>query len=83
MLILLPKPVAMAVGWCGEVWSRFTGKPAMINRAKMRELYNADWTITGDGWPAVELRSLADGLAATILWYQDKGLIYRRNRKPS
>ncbi len=79
-LIYIPQGLALFVGWMGDLFTRATGKPALVTSGKMNELYYPDWSIRKGTWPALQARSLAQGLASAVLWYQEKGLVPRMPR---
>jgi nucleoside-diphosphate-sugar epimerase len=74
-VVTVPFAVANAVGACGEVWARFTGKPGIVSRDKIAEARCMAWTCD-TGRAAHELgfvapTSLDEGLAATLAWYKE------------
>jgi nucleoside-diphosphate-sugar epimerase len=61
----------------GGLWSRLTGKAALLNSDRMRELEQSGWTCNTDkakrelGFePEVSLRR---GLSETAAWYREEG----------
>jgi nucleoside-diphosphate-sugar epimerase len=75
--IRVPLSAAFAVGWCAETWSRITGKPGIISRAKVAEARWPSWTCSSERASA-ELgfqasTGLEDGLAQTLAWYKEAG----------
>jgi nucleoside-diphosphate-sugar epimerase len=73
----IPRGVALALGLCGDVFSYLTGKNAMIRTGQMRQLYHADWVAREQNWPLKKRVSLAEGVPATIRWYQQQGMLPR------
>jgi nucleoside-diphosphate-sugar epimerase len=76
-VVTVPFAVAHAVGACGEVWARFTGKPGIVSRDKIAEARCMAWTCH-TGRAARELgfvapTSLDEGLAASLAWYKEAG----------
>jgi nucleoside-diphosphate-sugar epimerase len=75
--VKVPVPIAYAVGMCGELWSRVTGRPGIISREKIREARALAWTC--DTRRATEeigftaATSIEAGLAETIAWYKGAG----------
>lgn len=71
--VFLPRAVPYGVALAAEGWTRVTGKPGMVNRGKVRELYHPDW-VSRDG--ALRLPnpvSFAEGLSETVSWYRQAG----------
>jgi nucleoside-diphosphate-sugar epimerase len=76
-VVTVPFAVARAVGACGELWARLSGKPGIISREKIAEAHCMAWTCD-TGRAARELgfvapTSLDEGLAATLAWYKEAG----------
>jgi dihydroflavonol-4-reductase len=76
-VIRIPVPLAYAVGWGGEMWSRVTRVPGIVSREKIDEARCEAWTCDA-GRAATELgfvapTALADGLAKTLAWYKEAG----------
>ena len=76
-VLTVPVAVAHAVGACGEVWARLSGKPGIVSREKIAEARCMAWTCD-TGRAAGELgfvapTSLDEGLAATLAWYREAG----------
>ena len=74
-VVTVPFAVATAVGACGELWARLTGKPGIISREKVSEARCMAWTCDTRR-AALELgfvapTSLEEGLAATLAWYKE------------
>jgi nucleoside-diphosphate-sugar epimerase len=76
-VLRIPAPLAYAVGGVAEVWSRFTGKPGIISREKVREAQCRYWTCDTSraarelGFEAQTPLEL--GLAQTLAWYKEAG----------
>jgi len=73
----IPLPLATAVGACGELIARATGKPGIISREKIVEARCRYWTCDTSRATA-ELgftapTSIEAGLAATLAWYKEAG----------
>lgn len=68
---------AMAVGYCGELWSRITRKPGIISREKVAEAECRSWTCDtrrASAELAFQARTpLEAGLARTLAWYKEAG----------
>jgi nucleoside-diphosphate-sugar epimerase len=76
-VVTVPFAMANAVGACGEVWARLSGKPGIVSREKIAEARCMAWTCD-TGRAARELgfvapTSLDEGLAATLAWYKEAG----------
>ncbi len=71
----LPKALMQLVALAFEGVSFFTQRPGMINRAKVRELYNEDWVVRGTNWPRPHPILLSVGLNQTLNWYRSEGLL--------
>jgi len=76
-VLTLPVPIAQAVGACGEIWARVTGKPGIISREKVAEARCMAW-ICDTSRAERELGFLAPtglerGLAETLVWYKEAG----------
>ena len=76
-VVKVPAPIAQVVGAAAEVWARFTGKPGIISREKVREARATAWTCDTSRASA-ELGFTAStgieaGLAATLAWYKEAG----------
>jgi dihydroflavonol-4-reductase len=76
-VLRIPSPLAYAVGGVAEVCSRFTRKPGIISREKVREAQCGHWTCDTRR-AAQELGFEAQtplelGLAQTLAWYKEAG----------
>ena len=76
-VVTLPVPMAQAVGACGEMWARVTGKPGIISREKVAEARCMAW-ICDTSLAERELGFVAPtglelGLAETLAWYKEAG----------
>jgi nucleoside-diphosphate-sugar epimerase len=76
-ILKIAPPVAKAVGFCGEIWARATGKPGIISREKVAEAECTRWTCDTRR-AAAELNfvaptSLESGLSRTLAWYKEAG----------
>ena len=76
-LWFLPYGLMMVVGHAFDIYSKLSGKSAMLSADKVRELYEPDWVAQGANWPRDNPLSLFDGLPDTIRWYQEHGLLPR------
>lgn len=76
-VLRVPAPVAHAVGYGAEIWSRMIRKPGIVSREKIREAQCRWWTCDTRR-AAAELgfqakTSLDAGLASTLAWYKEAG----------
>lgn len=76
-VLRIPAQLAHAVGGLAEVYSRFTGKPVIISREKVKEAQCRHWTCDTRR-AAKELGFEAQtplelGLAQTLAWYKEAG----------
>lgn len=78
--VFLPKAVPAAVALAAEGLSRFTGKPGMVNRGKVRELYHPDWVSHEGSLRLSDPIRFDDGLAETIAWYRAAGWLPQSSR---
>jgi dihydroflavonol-4-reductase len=76
-IVKVPYAVAQAVGACGEVWARLTGKPGIVSREKVVEARCRLWTCDTRRASAelgfAASTGLEMGLAATLAWYKEAG----------
>ncbi len=76
-VLRVPLPVARAVGYGAEIWSRMTRKPGIVSREKIREAQCRWWTCDTRR-AAAELGFQAKtpfdaGLALALSWYKEAG----------
>jgi nucleoside-diphosphate-sugar epimerase len=71
--VFLPKFVPYAVATVSDGVSKLRGKPSMISREKIDELYHSDWVARGPGWPLKNPTGFAQGFADTVSWYRREG----------
>jgi dihydroflavonol-4-reductase len=76
-VLRVPLPLAHAVGYAAEVWSRIARKPGIVSREKIREAQCRWWTCDTRR-AAAELgfqakTPLEAGLALTLGWYKEAG----------
>ncbi|MDX6748643.1 NAD-dependent epimerase/dehydratase family protein [Geminicoccaceae bacterium 1502E] len=75
-LVGLPRGALAAPAMLLEAFGRWTGKPPMLSRGKLAELYHESWlvdraTTQGLDWrPAI---GFSEGLAQTLAWYKEAG----------
>lgn len=71
--LFLPRAVPAAVASVAEGFARLTGKPGMINRGKIAELYHPDWVARAGGLPLADPTPFDAGFAETVTWYRAAG----------
>jgi nucleoside-diphosphate-sugar epimerase len=69
----LPRPLLAAAAGIAEPMSRLMGRPAMLTRGKVNELYHADWVVKGRVWPLNDAVGFVEGFARTVSWYRGAG----------
>ncbi len=76
-VVTLPFAVANAVGACGEIWARVTGRPGIVSRDKVAEARCMAWTCdtrrAAQELGFVAPTSLETGLSETLAWYKEAG----------
>jgi hypothetical protein len=78
--VFLPRAVPQAAAIMAEVVARLAGRPGMINRGKIAELYHPDWVVGGEGWPLSDPLTIRRGLPQTLAWYRAAGWLPRDRR---
>lgn len=76
----LPKAASLMIATAAEGISRISGRPGMVTRDKIRELYMPDWLASPPGWPLVESVQFKAGLQKTLGWYREAGWLPPRRR---
>jgi hypothetical protein len=71
--VFLPRAVPAALAPFAEVVSRLTGRPGMVSRGKVAELYHHDWVAKGPGLPLAEPVTFERGLPEALRWYREEG----------
>lgn len=75
--VSVPAPAAWAVGLLGEIGSRFSNKPGIISREKIREAgcryWNCDTSRARQELGFTAKKSLREGVAETLDWYKMVG----------
>ncbi|MCA3555067.1 NAD(P)-dependent oxidoreductase [Aestuariivirga sp.] len=75
--IFLPRAVPAAVAHVAEGLARLTGKPGMVNRGKIAELYHPDWVAHPGGLSLPDPTPFDTGFAETVTWYRKAGWLPR------
>jgi len=61
------------VAVAAEGWARLSGKPGLVNRGKIAELYHPDW-VSREGTLALpDPTDFEQGFAETVNWYRGAG----------
>lgn len=71
--VFLPRMISSAAAIMVEGLARISGKPGVISRGKINELYHADWVARGPGLPLEDAITFARGFAETLAWYRAVG----------
>jgi nucleoside-diphosphate-sugar epimerase len=71
----IPRRLAMTLGFGGDMFAKLRGKPSLLGRGQLRQIYHADWRVSGATWPMQNSIPLSQGLPETIRWYQAQGLL--------
>ena len=71
--VYLPKMVPLSVAIAAEAVSHLTGKPGMVSRDKLRELYHPDWVARGGTLKLAHPIGFAAGYPETLAWYRKAG----------
>lgn len=71
--VFLPRAVPAAVASLAEGFARLTGKPGMVNRGKIAELYHPDWVARPGGLALADPTPFDAGFAETVTWYRAAG----------
>lgn len=76
--LFLPRAIPAAVAFGAEAWARLAGKPGLVNRGKIAELYHADWVCREGTLGLPDAIGFEKGFAETVAWYRDAGWLPRR-----
>lgn len=71
--LFLPRALPATVAGGAEALARFSGKPGLINRGKIAELYHPDWVSRHSGLMLADPVPFAEGFAETVRWYRAAG----------
>ena len=75
--VFLPRAMLHAVAIAAEGLSHLTGKPGMVSRDKVAELYHPDWVARAGGLRFAKPIGFAQGLHETLAWYRGAGWLPR------
>ena len=76
--VFLPRAIPSAVALGAEALARLQGRPGMINRGKIAELYFPDWVSREGPLALPDPIGFEQGLAETVAWYRAAGWLPRR-----
>lgn len=71
--LFLPRAVPMVVAGAAEALAKLSGRPGMVNRGKVAELYHPDWVSRAGTLALPDATSFAKGFAETVAWYRAAG----------
>lgn len=71
--VFLPRAVPLAVALGAELMARISGRPGMVTRGKIAELYHPDWVARPGMLKLADPIPLPEGLAETVSWYRAAG----------
>jgi nucleoside-diphosphate-sugar epimerase len=69
----LPMPLSLGFAGVIEALAGMRGKPGLVSRDKIRELYFEDWVARAPGWPLASPTDFRAGFASTLQWYREAG----------
>lgn len=75
--VFLPRPLVAGVGMMADALAHMTGKPGMVSRGKVAELYHADWVAGHTGLALPDPITFDLGFSETLAWYRDAGWLPR------
>lgn len=78
-IIPIARPVLEALGSLNELGAKFSRRPVALTRSNARYLSHSDWTVRSARRPSIPdwkpYFKLQQGMAETIKWYRDQGLL--------
>ena len=75
--VFLPRAIPLAAAVVAESVARLSGRPGMINRGKIAELYHPDWVCRTGTIALADAVTFAAGFPATLAWYREAGWLPR------
>jgi len=75
--VFLPRAIPATVATLAEGFSRLTGRPGMVNRGKIAELYHPDWVARDGALALADPVPFDRGFAETVAWYRNAGWLPR------
>jgi nucleoside-diphosphate-sugar epimerase len=76
--MFLPRAIPAAVATAAEAVARLSGRPGLVNRGKIAELYHPDWVCREGTLRLADPTGFEQGLAETVAWYREAGWLPRR-----
>ena len=76
--VFLPKLIPSGIAFAAEAISRFTGRPGMVNRGKVAELYHPDWVCRAGTLALSDPVTFDRGFPETLEWYRNAGWLPRK-----
>ncbi len=77
-VMMLPKFLPMAVGAISELIAKLRGRPSIVTRGKISEIYFGDWVVQGPAWLRENPIDVQSGFAETFSWYMERGALPKR-----
>lgn len=71
--VFLPRAIPSAVALGAEGLARLQGRPGMVNRGKIAELYHPDWVSREGPLALADPIGFERGFAETVAWYRAAG----------
>ena len=71
--LFLPRAIPASVAFAAETLALVTGRPGMVNRGKIAELYHPDWVSGETGISLANPITFGAGFPATLAWYRKAG----------
>jgi len=75
--VFLPRGFVQMVALAADGVARLTGKPGMVSRSKVGELYHPDWISAPGPLSLSDPITFARGFPETLKWYRDAGWLPR------
>jgi nucleoside-diphosphate-sugar epimerase len=71
--IFLPRAIPAAAALGAETLARLTGRPGLVNRGKIAELYHPDWVCREGSLALAATTGFEKGFPETVAWYREAG----------
>lgn len=78
--LFLPRAVPAVVAFGAEAMAMLSGKPGLVNRGKIAELYHPDWVCREGTLAISDPTGFAQGFAETVAWYRQAGWLPHGSR---
>jgi nucleoside-diphosphate-sugar epimerase len=75
--LFLPRAVPAMVAAGAEALARITGRPGLVNRGKVAELYHPDWVCREGTLRLADPIRFEQGFTETVAWYREAGWLPR------